>query len=400
MKIAFFVSEFPCISETFIASQVIALKKSGHEVHIYSRHTPGKLVQHKMINDSRLLDTTYYVGNIPSSRVRKITNVMSGVVSKWFIRNLRLILHATFINRSLLSVYNLIPFLDKPSYNVVHAHFGENGDFVAQLRALGLFTNARFITTFHGYDLDESYKTNRSYNFLFKNCGLFTVNSLYSKNRLKHLGCNEEKIEILPAGINTSIYNRTKKKRIKNSPITLVFIGRLIKLKGPHLFVEICNLLQNETTVSFNAIMIGEGPMYIEVERMVKKYRLESRLQLVGSKTQEEVVKYLNDADVFILPGITVNGLAETQGLVIQEAQAMQLPVLISDAGGMSEGIIDGETGFVIPENHLAGFVKKIELFSNDEDFRNEIGRAGRRYAEMRYDVAILNHVLLRLYQN
>jgi colanic acid/amylovoran biosynthesis glycosyltransferase len=78
----------------------------------------------------------------------------------------------------------------------------------------------------------------------------------------------------------------------------------------------------------------------------------------------------------------------------------MQLPVIISDAGGMKEGVIDGVTGFVVPENDINGFVEKIELLANDPDLRKRMGEAGRNFVVENYDINKLNEKLMQIYLN
>jgi colanic acid/amylovoran biosynthesis glycosyltransferase len=104
-------------------------------------------------------------------------------------------------------------------------------------------------------------------------------------------------------------------------------------------------------------------------------------------------------SDIFLYPGITFNKRGENQGLVLQEAQAMQLPVLISDAGGMQEGVTDGVTGFVLPENDILGFVRNIELLASDSLLRKKMGEAGRQMVTEKYNIDLLNIQLLKLYQ-
>jgi len=108
----------------------------------------------------------------------------------------------------------------------------------------------------------------------------------------------------------------------------------------------------------------------------------------------------MKEADIFILPGTTVDGRAENQGLVIQEAQAMELPVIISDAGGMNEGIINGETGFVVKEKDIKAFADKVQLLADDRNLIKSMGKAGRIFVEQHFDSAVLNRKLLSIYSS
>jgi len=400
LKIAFFVTEFPCLSETFIVNQIIQLQNSGHLVHIYARQKNKTSKVQEVITDVGLLQHTFFLDEYPKSRANKIGHLIFKSFGNIHNKNVQVIFKALIKNKSVLSIYDIIPFIEKPFYNVVHAHFGVNGVYVAQLRLLGLFQKAKFLTTFHGYDLVIPKSQKNYYSHLFENCDLFTVNSNYSKNLLTCLGCEEKKIHLLPVGLDINKFKSTSKVYNQHKKVNILFIGRLIKLKGPDVFVEVCNVLNKKGVVSFSAVIIGEGEMYKEVENLILKYKLQKNVTMLGAKQQDEIIGHLDSADIFILPGININGLAETQGLVIQEAQAMELPVLVSDVGGMKEGIIDGSTGFVLPESDIERFSDKIEFLANNFKLRKVMGLAGRKLAEDKYDIKILNIRLLKLYMN
>jgi colanic acid/amylovoran biosynthesis glycosyltransferase len=400
LKIAFFVTQFPSMSETFIANQVIALQKCGHHVHIFSQHKPAKQKLHQVILDANLPDITYYLDDVPATRNQKILALLNKTVSNLFNRNILPLLKSFLHNQSSLSVYDFISFLDKPAYDVLHAHFGQNGNYVTQLRTLGLYKDAKFITTFHGYDLDDSYAKNNYYTALFQSCRLFTVNSLYSKKLLQQLGCDEDKIVVLPVGLDINKFKLAAEKISTGYPLRILFTGRLMKFKAPDRVLEICSILKMNNRIKYNAVIIGDGPMLPVLQSLIEEYELYNEVKIEGAKTQEEIIEIMAQSDIFLYPGITYENRAENQGLVLQEAQAMQLAVLVSDAGGMQEGVIDGVTGFVLPENDSNGFVEKIELLAADAVLRKKLGGAGRQLVKERFDIEILNIELLRLYQN
>jgi colanic acid/amylovoran biosynthesis glycosyltransferase len=275
-------------------------------------------------------------------------------------------------------VYDFSPFLGS-DYTAVHAHFGPNGAYVARLKALGLFSQSRFITSFHGYDLELSVAKGNAYQDLFDAGDIFTVNSSFSKQKLLRLGCPPDKIRILPVGLDTAYFNRNLVVPTGNRPFTILFVGRLIRVKGPDLVIEICRLLKHQHALDFRAVLVGEGEERNALMAAIGKAGIQDIVKLAGAKTQAEVRQLMAEADVFLLPGRTITGLAETQGLVIQEAQAMGLPVIVSDAGGMQEGLISGETGFVLREGDVAAFACKIEDLAKDSACRERMGKVGRK---------------------
>jgi len=393
LTIAFFVTTFPCLSETFISNQIISLQDNGHIVHVFSQEKTSDKKIHKVVEDADLFRNTFCLQHIPKYRLVKIVNLLYKLVRYFTIDKVIMVYNFSFKNKGRCSVYELTHFLDKPDYDAVHAHFGQNGNYVQQLRINGLFNNAKFVTTFHGYDMmfEPSF-----YKQLFDSDVAITVNSEFSKNQILNLNCPLHKVHVLPVGLNTNYFTREK----TNSKIfNLLFIGRLIEIKGPDIFLEICKELVDRNKIFFKAIIVGDGVLKNQLEMKIDSLRLNSVIELVGSKTQEEIKGYMQKADVFILPGITHNGRSETQGLVIQEAQSMQIPTIISDAGGMAEGILDGITGFVVKQNSIEQFVEKVELLACENVVRKRMGFVAKKFVKEKYEIDKLTNQLLAIYE-
>jgi colanic acid/amylovoran biosynthesis glycosyltransferase len=399
MRIAFFVSGFPALSETFIINQINDLIRRGHEIEIFSTHFEKNGMIHDGVREYNLIDKTVYLNSLPKGRFKKISGLILWILNHCSLSTLELI-YRFLINskKNGISVYQLISFNNKKKYDVVHAHFGQNGDFVSRLIENGLFKEALFVTTFHGYDLEITPENPCDYNNLFRTCNRFTVNSNYSKSKLIKLGCSAEKIYLLPVGLDIHKFQLRESRNYQSGPIIILFVGRLIEVKGPDLLIQICNELKKRNTFEFKSIIVGESSMKNQLKQSVIALGLQCEVSFLGGLSQEQILEEMERADIFILPGITKNGRAETQGLVIQEAQAMQLPVIVSDAGGMKEGMIDGETGFVIPEGNIALFVDALEKLAKDPELRSKMGAEGRRFVQTNYSIQHLNDQLLQIY--
>jgi colanic acid/amylovoran biosynthesis glycosyltransferase len=120
---------------------------------------------------------------------------------------------------------------------------------------------------------------------------------------------------------------------------------------------------------------------------------------MVGDRTPEEVRELLEASHVLLHTGIhAADGRVENQGLVLQEAQSMEVPVIASDIGGMPEGLRDGETGFLAPQRDVAAIADRIRCLYADPERVVRMGRAGRRFVEGRYDIAGSTRRLLQGY--
>jgi len=227
-----------------------------------------------------------------------------------------------------------------------------------------------------------------------------TVGNEFGKSLVSAICPGYTNIELLPMGLDTEYYRPVQPK--SDSPeIKVIFCGRLVALKGPDIVVEVANALINKRGISkvkFN--IVGDGEEFEKLQNLIRKYHLENYVNLLGVKTQDQIIDIMNDSDIFLLPGIVdVDGRAETQGLVIQEAQAMCIPVIVSDAGGMKYGVIDGVNGFIVKERDIETIVNKIEMLANDADLRNRMGNQAREYVVNEFDSRVLGGKLESLYK-
>ena len=83
----------------------------------------------------------------------------------------------------------------------------------------------------------------------------------------------------------------------------------------------------------------------------------------------------------------------------MQEAQAIGVPVVATLHNGFPDSIIDGETGYLVPERNAEALCEKLELLNNDEPLCADMGRKGRKFVEESFDSKIVVTELLKLYQ-
>ena len=398
LNIAFFVHSFPAVSETFITNQIIQLIKAGHHVDIFAQFQAENTSMHGEVLKYNLLEKTVFLNTLPTKRIDKIFLFFAVLFRNIKLRNLSLALYyIPYLlgnKKRKVSFYSIIYFLDKPAYDIAHAHYGFIGNQVLLLKEIGLLQKAKLITTFHGFDFAVQHG---GYEKLFAKGNLFTVNSNYSRSKLTALGCSEQKIKILPVGLDLTLFNHTASKHSNpNRKFKVLFVGRLVPIKAPELFVDICANLINQ--IDFQSQLIGDGEMLEVLQNKVESENLSCHIQLLGKQTQEQITAHLSEADVLILTGKEIDGLAETQGLVIQEAQAMGVPVLVSNVGGMKEGIIPDKSGYVIESNNPAAFVEKIVHLYHNAALRKEMGNTARDFVTKKYDIQLLNSQLLDYY--
>ena len=149
------------------------------------------------------------------------------------------------------------------------------------------------------------------------------------------MGINKNKLFYSKYGFNVN--NIHKHSKTLHDQVTFGFMGRIIYTKGVHLLCE------SFSKVSGNARLVIWGDTDSEYGRaLVKKYASE-RIMYKGRYHNDDLQKVLDSFDVLVCPSIWL----ENAPLVIQEAQSSELPVLVSNKGGMAELVHDGIDGFV-----------------------------------------------------
>ena len=116
-------------------------------------------------------------------------------------------------------------------------------------------------------------------------------------------------------------------------------------------------------------VLIGDGPEMGHCVELVRELGLKDRVLFMGN--QEQVVPLLSVADLFLLPSEQ-----ESFGLAALEAMACGVPVIASDAGGLPEVVVEGETGFLCPIGDVEAMASRAITLLNDKSMHREFSEA------------------------
>ena len=394
-KIAILLTSFPNYSETFITNQINYLIEIGFDVTIFARtHNRNELTNNPVIK--KLTDKLVVYSlpeEMPQNSLQRIGAAFRLLFKKhpyrsllWKTVNPFRFGRKAFSLHYIFLLFNLKDYLYK-NFDVAHAHFGQNGNLLLDMQKLHLLRAKRTVVSFHGSDL-HIINTSR-YRKLFRSHAVFTVNSAYMEGLLFKKGNINS--HIIPMGVGEMFFDG-KATKSKTKIFTILTVARLIPVKGIEYGIRAVKKLVEEG-YKLRYLIIGDGPLLEELKQFVAAFHLPENVFFEGAKPQNELLEYYRNADIFLLPGITTGeGAQEAQGLVIQEAQAMKLPVIVTDAGGMPEGMKDGETGFIVPQKEVDPLALKIKELYHKKSLRTEMGEAGRAFVYRHYN----NKTLIR----
>lgn len=406
MKVAFIVNKFPCLSQSFILDQITSLIARGHEVDIYANELDSTSKIHIDVKKYHLLDKVYY---LPSLHKNKILRFVKGLVLV-FTRHYskpqylsKLFLERKQYGIQLLSmrwIYSTIPLIIDKEYDIIHCHFAPNGQKGIVFQDI-TDCNSAVVTTFHGYDVNRINleQARSTYRQLFQRGNLYTVNSSFTKMKAVALGFPEDKIVKLPVGLNVSKYSFQAKKLAHGEIVKIITVARLVEKKGLEYSIKaVAKVLKSYPNIEY--YIVGDGELRPKLLQLIKLLDLDEKVKLLGWMNEEEVRRLYQDAHIFILSSVTASdGDMEGQGLVLQEAQAMGLPVLSTLHNGIPDGVLDGKSGFLVPEKDVDALAERLQYLIDRPEIWAEMGKVGRDYVEQHYDINKLSDRLVKLYQ-
>ena len=303
---------------------------------------------------------------------------------------------------SLNAFYRTLIFLNEGSHecDIVHCHFGPNGDLGALLKSVGA-VRGKVVTTFHGYDLSNYLraKGSNAYDSLFRTGDLFLPISERWKEELVELGCNENKIVVHRMGVDLGSFAFSPRQLRDDGRIQLLTVARLVEKKGVRYGIQaVAKLLDQYQRIEYR--IVGDGPLKDDIGRLIDELGIGDRVKLLGWKRQAETIELMKEAHIFLAPSVTGgDGGQEGIPVALMEALAQGLPVVSTQHGGIPELIQDGKSGFLVPERDVDALARKLEYLIQHPEIWPEMGRAGRDYVEMYYDIDKLNDRLVGLFQ-
>lgn len=388
MKIAYIVNKFPSLSETFILNQLCGLIDLGHEITIFARSNSGQALVHPEFEKYRLAGRTLYRPGIPKAKFlarakaagMTVRNLLTAPVT--FIRGIKgVVKNFNYDNYFFWSI-----FLDK-DFDVILCHFGEQGKVGAYLKRNGI--DGKLVSFFHGSDVHVLPRLLGRYCYqqLFECGDLFFSNTNFTKNKVVELGCDKDKINVLPVGLDLSKFVYKERHYEHGHKFKILSVGRLVEKKGYRYSIEaVAKVMSKREDVVYN--IVGDGPLRNELFEQVSLLGLGDKIVFKGALDHNRIIELYHASDVFLLPSVTAtNGDMEGQALVLQEAQACGLPVISTLHNGIPEGVIDGVSGFLVPEGDSNAIAEKLELLIDRPGRIKEMGKAGREFVEDRYGI-------------
>jgi glycosyltransferase involved in cell wall biosynthesis len=170
---------------------------------------------------------------------------------------------------------------------------------------------------------------------------------------------------------NVEILDKFRKRFTDQSQKIILFVGRLIELKGSEYLIR--SLLEIKK-FKVHLVIVGYGVLLDQLQNLTKSLGLENVVTFFGGANREELGLLHDISDVFVCPSIVdSSGTTESLGLVIPEAMESGLPVIGTAVGGIVEIIEHEVNGLLVEQKDPKAIAKAIEQILSDKEFEKKI---------------------------
>jgi len=178
----------------------------------------------------------------------------------------------------------------------------------------------------------------------------------------------------------------------------MVSIGRLVEKKGvTYALKAVAQVIASGRAVVYD--IVGDGPLRIELEHLIEQFGVGTHVRLHDWKSHREIVAMMEASHILIAPSVTA-GDGDEEGIpnVIKEAMAIGLPVVSTVHAGIPELVVDGESGFLVPERSVDLLAERITHLCDHPEIWPQMSRAAQRKVEAEFDIGRLSKNLVTLY--
>jgi len=266
-------------------------------------------------------------------------------------------------------------FRNKQEIGVIHSQ-GLIASCVAKI--LKRLFNKRIIASTHAiYNFNSRFFLAKVARYIFSSFDKILTLSEQSKKELAQAGIDTPKILVYRYWLDQEIFKPLEQEECKvrlgwNCKFIVLFVGRLIAIKGVRLLLKLTDLLREDICIA----IVGDGPLASEVTDKAKDNK---RIIFAGRVPNKDLPVYYSAADLVLMPSL----YEEAYGRVILEGLSCAKPVVASTRGGIGEALSE-EVGILI-EPTLENIADAINEIYQSPEARLKLSSGARQYALNRF---------------
>ena len=247
---------------------------------------------------------------------------------------------------------------------------------------------ARVVTSFHGVELRWVRHSlpflRRFLTWSARSSARVVANSTETANEIRRIAPRVP-IDVIPYSTGLAAGDAAGERLAAGGKsFEALFVGRLVERKGTPVLISAAALLPRESPV--RVVVIGEGPDRPALEAQARSLGVGDRIDFRGRVSAEALRQAYGNAGAFVLPAVTDSrGDTEGLGVVLLEAMSYRVPVIGSRIGGITDIIIDGESGLLVPPGDPAALAAALRRLADDPAFARRLGDAGHAHFERNF---------------
>lgn len=377
MKVAYIVSRFPHLPETFILREMIALEQMDFDIELFPLIVQKQKVIH--MESKPWMRRLHHFSLFSLSTLGANMRTMLQKPLRYFSTLFQIIwgnLHSLkFLLRALYIFPVAVRMADETKVmgiEHIHAHYATHPALAALI--ISKLTSIPFSITVHAHDIF----VNRTMLLpKLKEAVFIRAISDFNKQYLIDIygGWLANKIYVVHCGIQLNKYETAHKKI--GEDFRIISIGSLQEYKGHIYLIEACKAL-TERGIPYQCRIVGEGELRDPLNKFIRALGISGQVELMGPKTEDEVVALLAEVECFVLPSVvTRKGKMEGIPVVLMEALANKLPVIASNISGIPELIVDGITGLLVPQRDSRALAEKMIWVSKNRNEASKMAESG-----------------------
>ncbi len=407
-KIAYIMSRFPVITETFVLYEMQAIEEQGLQVELYPLQRERTEVMHPEARPFVARANFQPLFSWPIFKSQFYYLLRKPLV---YLSILWTLIRANWgSSRYLFGALGFFPkavhfarLMKVEGIAHIHAHFASHPAAVAYV--IHRLTGIPYSFTAHGSDL------HRDRHMLCEKvseAAFVAAISQYNKNIIvtecpgSAKGEDGDKVLVVHCGVDTTVFQpRTEPTSYERgeSPFTILCIGTLHEVKGQTYLIDACRLLHGRG-IDFVCRFVADGPDLAKLTEQAAQAGIADRVHFHGRVTREEIAALLRDADVMAAPSVpTSDGRREGIPVVLMEAMGSGVPVVASDLSGIPELAVNEQCGLLVPPRDAEGLANALERLYRDPALRRQFSTAGREKVLNEFDLTLNAARLAQLFR-
>ena len=389
-KIAYIVSRFPHLPETFILREMICLEQLGWQIELYPLIIQREQIIHQEARPwlRRAHAVPWISVDLLRANLRRFARHPRQYLSLLW-RTLRENLGSPkFLVRALLLFPRAVWMADQftaDGIKHIHAHYATHPALVAWL--INQLTGIPYSITVHAHDIFVEKPM-----LATKLRGSVFVSAISEFNR-RYLTDMfgpwvQSKTKIVRCGIDPAYYGngKTLNPGVPDH-LEIISIGSLQPYKGHVYLVKACRELRKRG-ISFHCKIVGGGELRPMLEHAIQENQLNELVELIGPRTQDEVSQLLRKANCYVQPSvITSSGKMEGIPVALMEAMASGVPVIATDISGIPELVRNGDTGWLVPPGNVEALAEALSQVYSDPAEAQKRAQSGKKWVLTEFEL-------------